>query len=234
MIRTTVFIFLLSFSISTLKAQNDIEEADSNFYVQAFERDTNARVHFGAIFGLHYQGINYSTNPDPMYSDSIYDWSSNNHIGFSFGIIIDTRLNPHWNLTSGLNVMIQKLQLNYTYQNQRYEPTTNYSTLQVPLWLSFAPKIKIKRFYYGGGLIFTTDISRHDEKINRNFLINQNNLIVGIGMGYRMRLPSLSNLNFDLQLHYGLINMVADEDTFYNNSVESIYPWEISFYISLD
>jgi hypothetical protein len=58
--------------------------------------------------------------------------------------------------------------------------------------------------------------------------------MVGVGMGYRMRLPSLSNLNFELQLHYGLINMVADENNFYNQAVDKINLWEVSFYISMD
>jgi len=231
--RYIIFI-LIVFSFFQLCAQEVIEESDTSFYTPAFDRDTNARVHFGAIVGLHYQGINYVTNTDPLYTDSIYNWSSNNHIGFSFGIIVDTRLNPHFNFSTGIQVMISKLQLNYTYQNEDYEPTTNYSTLQVPLWLSYAPKIKTNRFFYSGGATFTTDISRRDERLNRTFLLNQFNLMVGVGMGYRMRLPSLSNLNFELQLHYGLINIVADEDNFYNQAVDQINPWEVSFYISMD
>jgi hypothetical protein len=233
MLRYT-FLILIVFSFSQLYAQEDIGENDTSLYTPAFDRDTNARVHFGAIVGLHYQGINYVTNSDPFYTDSIYNWSSNNHIGFSFGIIVDTRLNPHFNFSSGIHVMISKLQLNYTYQNQQYEPTTNYSTLQIPLWLSYGPKIKTNRFFYSGGAIFTTDISRRDERLNRIFLINQFNIMVGLGMGYRMRLPSLSNINYELQLHYGLLNMVANANNFYNQAVDQINLWEVSLYISMD
>ncbi|RLD65239.1 MAG: hypothetical protein DRI84_07195 [Bacteroidetes bacterium] len=234
MYRTYIFLLLLSFSFLGLHAQEDYEENDTSFFVPAFERDTNARVHVGAIVGLHLQGINYKVNQDPIFTDSISNWSSNNNIGFSFGIIVDTRLTAHLSLESGLHIMISKLQLNYRYKDKDYEPVTNYSTLQVPAWINYAPKIQNNRFHYGAGAIFTTDISRRDEKYNRNILLNEVNLLVGIGFGYRMRLPSLSNLNFDLQLHYGLLNLVADDENYYNQAVDNINIWDISLYISMD
>lgn len=232
--RTLLIFILITTCVLGLKAQEEVIDNDTNYYVSPFDRDTNARVHIGAILGIHYQGIDYQVNSEPIYADSVNNWSSDNHIGFSFGIIVDVKLNDHFNLESGVHVMISKLQLNFTSNATDYEPITNYSTLQIPAWINYAPKVTASRFFFGTGLTYTTDVSRRDEKYNRNILLSQSNLMAGVGVGYRMRLPSLSYVNFNLQFHYGLLNMVAKSDNYYNQAIDKINNWDISLYISMN
>jgi hypothetical protein len=228
-----VFLLLTGF-VSPVQAQDYYDETDSSEYIPAFERDTTARVHAGAALGLHYRGITFSANPDPVFSDSIGNWSSSPQAGFSFGIVVDTRLSKHLNFVTGMNIMISKLQMSYTQSGVDFDQYTNYSTLQLPLWLNYSFSTRPDHFYLGFGGILTTDISRSDEKINRTIIFNNIGFLVGGGLGYRKRLPTYFNLNFDLQLHYSLLNLVADEANFYNEAMDIIKIWELSFYISID
>ena len=221
------FHFLIGFS-------QVIEEADTNFYTPMFDRDTNARVHVGVRLGAHMQGISFVLNDQFIYKDSISNWSSENQLGFSFGLLLNAKLTPHWNLESGINVLISQIKLYAEVDGERLERSTNYSTIQLPAWVNYAPKVKSNRMYFGGGAIFTADISKIEDKINRVVQLSPLNIMVGVGMGYRMQLPSKANVNFDLQLHYGLINMVSKDDNFYNNAMKQVNLWEVSFYVSIN
>jgi hypothetical protein len=232
--RYILVLLLLSVFIPAIQAQDYYEETDTSEYIPAFERDTNARVHAGAIAGLHYRGITFKANSDPLYSDSIGNWSSTPQIGFSFGIVVDTRLTDRLNFVTGVNIMISKLQLGFSFNGSDYDQYTNYSTLQLPLWLNYSFSTKPDHFYFGLGGILTTDVSRSDEKINRTITFNNVGFLVGGGVGYRKRLPTYFNLNFDLQVHYSLLNLVADDPNFYNEAMDIIKIWEVSFYISID
>jgi len=229
----TIFLVFL-FAFSQVQAQGYYDESDTSEYIPAFERDTSSRVHAGAIGGLHYRGVVFKANSNPQYSDSVGNWNNDPQIGFSFGIIVNTRLNDHLDFVSGLNFMVSKLQMSFTRNGENIDQFTNYSTLQIPLWLNYAPKKKANRLYFGLGTILTTDVSRRDEKLNRTILFNGFNMLVGSGVGFRKRLPTYFNLNFELQVHYSLLNLVADEPNYYNQAMETLKIWDISFYISID
>ena len=227
------YIFLVFFlAVLKLQAQEDYIESDTSEYIPAFERDTNSRVHAGAIMGLHYRGLLYKENP--ALSDSIGNWSNTPHIGFSFGIVVDTRINQRLDFVSGFNIMISKLQMNYTFRGKDESFITSYSTLQLPLWLNYGLRKTPNRMYIGFGTILTTDISRRDEKLNRTITFNNFNMLIGAGIGYRKRLPTYFNLNFELQAHFSLINLIQNKDNFYNQVLNNMNIWEVSFYISLD
>ena len=228
------FYILLALYLMTmsLQAQEDYIESDSSEYIPAFERDTNSRVHAGAIIGLHYRGLFYNENP--ALSDSIGNWSNTPHMGFSFGIAVNTRINQRLDFVSGFNIMISKLQMDYTFRRKDESFVTSYSTLQLPLWLNYGLQKIPNRMYAGFGAILTTDISRRDEKINRTITFNNFNMLIGAGIGYRKRLPTYFNLNFELQAHFSLINLIQDKDKFYNQVLDNMNIWEMSFYISMD
>lgn len=214
-------------------AQEEIE-SDTNYYAPMFERDTTARLHVGVKVGTFFQGINYNENTNTLVADSFSNWSSDNHIGFLFGINMDIKLSPRLSLGTGLDIAISKISMKAKMGKSQLDGYTNYSTLQIPAWLIFSPKQKPNRFHYGGGAIFAADISKRDERYNRLIRLNTINLMLGLGFGYRIQLPTKSNLNFDLQLHYGILNLVSDEDNIYNNSLNSMYLWEIAFYVSMN
>lgn len=228
-----IFSLILIISCSTAFAQEELD-LDTNYYSAMIERDTNARVHVGVKLGSFIQGINYYENPNTMASDSISNWNSNNHIGFLFGINMDIKLSPRLYLGTGFDIAISKISMKAQVGHTQVDTYTNYSTLQIPAWFNFSPKQKSNRLHYGAGAIMTTDISKYDERYNRLIRLKIVNLMLGFGFGYRVQLPSKANMNFDIQLHYGLFNLVSDEDNIYNYSLSSMYLWEVAFYISMN
>jgi len=226
-----LILFISNFSLAF--SQNDVE-TDTSFYTPMFDRDTNARVHMGVKVGSLIQGVMYKANQDPQYKDSISTWRSDNHVGFLFGLVVDTRLSPHWNLKSGFDIVVSKISL-YTEEDSLSSiRSSNYSTIQIPAWFTYAPRIKANRFHFGGGIIWSADISKREVKFNRLVQLNTTNLILGLGMGYRVQLPSKVALNIDMQLRYGILNMVSKDDNFYNNAMDSINLWEFVLFVSLD
>ena len=228
-----IFILVFVFSFSVAFSQDYVDD-DTSFYTPMFERDTNARVHVGVKVGTLVRGLVYQSNPDPQYSDSINSWSSENKMGFVFGLVMDARLSPHWNLESGFDIVVSKIEMSAYFQSTQIVGITNYTSFKIPAWFNYAPKVKSNRMFFGGGAIFSMDISRRTDKYNRLIQFNNVNLMLGLGFGYRMQLPSKSNLNFDVQLQYGLRNLVSDDDNFYNNAMNSINIWELIFCIWLN
>jgi len=228
-----ILLLILIMSSSMAFAQEELE-SDTSYYSPMFERDTTARMHVGVKVGTFLQGINYYENTNNLVADSFSNWSSDNHIGFLFGINMDIKLSPRLSLGTGLDIAISRISMKAKMGNSQLDDYTNYSTLQIPAWLNFSPKQKPNRLHFGGGAIFATDISKRDERYNRLIRLNSINLMLGLGVGYRIQLPTKSNLNFDLQLHYGILNLVSDEDNIYNNSLSSMYLWEIAFFVSMN
>jgi len=232
MIRYILLILIIFTSV--LGFAQDYDDEDTSYYEPMFERDTLARVHVGMKAGTLMQGVILKTGSDPDFTDSIYSWNSEKRIGFLFGIAFDVRLSPHWNMATGMDFVISSIKMNINYDSSSFEENTNYSTLQIPAWFNYAPKLKPNRMHFGGGAIFAADISKRVERYGRLIQLKPINLMLGIGVGYRLQLPTKSNLNFDLQLHYGILNLVSDDNNFYNNGMDALNLWDITFTVSLN
>lgn len=228
-----ILIILIIFSSVKSYAQ-DYSDEDTSFYEPMFERDTLARLHIGVKVGALMQGVVFKANTAPLYADSINSWGSTNQIGFIFGIAFDIRLSPHWHMETGTDFAISSIKMSAQQNSGVIEERTNYSTVQIPFWINYAPKLKSRRMHIGGGAIVAADISKRVERYGRLIQLKPINLMVGLGVGYRMQLPTKSNLNFDLQVHYGLLNLVTDDDNFYNNAMDALNIWEVSFFVSLN
>ncbi|MCK5857355.1 MAG: PorT family protein [Bacteroidales bacterium] len=232
MIRYIIFTFFL-FSVFGAFAQQT-EELDTNYYSPMLERDTLRSTHVGMKVGGIVQGVKYKANASKEYTDSIGSWSSQNRLGFMFALILEIKLNPHWNMETGMSIVSSKIGIKAHHELETVDGTSNYSTLQIPVWINYSPKVAANRMYFGVGANFAVEISKRDERYNRLIRYNGTNMLVGVGMGYRFQLPSKANLDVGVQLHYGLLNMVDDVDNYYNDAMTSMNNWDVTFYIAIN
>jgi len=214
-------------------AQNSSIEDDSMFY-EDYYVDTTATIHIGFSGGGVVQGLFYKENTAYQFNDSIIFQGSKPNAGFSLGLYLDKDINEQLWLRTGLFVSVSKLNISYDYQKQNIKYNFNHSTLEFPIWVQYAIRNKEKGLSWGLGLKASIDISRSEDVDVRLFELNSFDMAIGTGPNYRFELISGNKVDLSMSFNVGIINLITDNKSVYNQSVMFAHRWQLVFLLGFN
>lgn len=231
LVRFILFCFLL-FPLSGASQQYDIEE-DSMLY-EDYYVDTTKSIHIGIEVGGNVQSLFYSINSDYEHSDSILFNGSTPSIGYTIGLSFAKDISDKLWLKSGIYISISKLNIKYDYQNSNNNYSFNHSTLEVPFYLQYSFKNRREGLSWGTGFKASIDITRDEDIEARLFKLNTFDLLLGTGPNYRWKLISGNSVDLSIMLNVGLINIIGENSSIYNQSLNAGHRWQLLFLLGFN
>lgn len=203
------------------------------FEIDDLHKDSLSATHLG--FGAGFLMQTLWVNANPSFGDSIQFSTSSPQTGYCLGLVWNGDLSDKMWIKSGLILSISKFNINYDYRLKPHSYYFNYSTLSIPFWIERATQSKRKGFNYGAGFHSVLDISKIEDFDNRIFKMQRLSMDLGIGMGYRWELSTGKRVNLALNYHFGLLNLLDQkQDSFYNQSLKSIFNNQLQLFLSVN
>jgi len=217
----------------------------SNSYGQRRKKPQNLarydfkKLHFGFTLGINELNFNIKKSSNTLTNDTLLTLLPNSQKGFNLGIVSNLRIGKFTDLRFIPTLVFGERNLNYGFIDSNGVSNERVKRIESTL-IDFPVYIKYKsarynnfRTYVIGGIKYSLDVASQD-KINDEgkeiVKLKKNDLMGEIGFGFDFYLEYFK-FSPQIKLSYGILNLLAEDETVYTQSINhlSTNGWMFSF-----
>ena len=197
------------------------------------------KLHFGFTLGINELNFNIKKSSNTLTNDTLLTLLPNSQKGFNLGIVSNLRIGKFTDLRFIPTLVFGERNLNYGFIDSNGVSNERVKRIESTL-IDFPVYIKYKsarynnfRTYVIGGIKYSLDVASQD-KINDEgkeiVKLKKNDLMGEIGFGFDFYLEYFK-FSPQIKLSYGILNLLAEDETVYTQSINhlSTNGWMFSF-----
>jgi len=206
---------------------------------QNLARYDHKKLHFGFTLGINELNFNLHKNSSTIDNDTLLSLHTKSQKGFNLGIVSNLRIGKYTDLRFIPTLVFGERHLQYGFIDSNNNSSDKIKRIESTL-IDFPIYIKYKsarynnfRTYVLGGVKYSMDIASQDAiddegqeivKLKKNDLMGE----IGFGIDFYLEYFKFSP---QIKLSYGLINLIAKDETVYSQSINRLTTngWMFSF-----
>ncbi len=219
-----MIIFLLSFS--RLSAQ---------FLPVNLPNYDQKQWHFGFTLGMNTMNFNLYPVDNMVYDSTVIIIQPTKSQGFNIGIVANKRLAPYLDLRFVPTLSFGQRNIDYIIktsvtEEEKITKIVESTFLDFPLTLKYKSKrfdknLNNMRVYVLGGARYSIDLASQKKKKGTSedivIKLNPHDFMLTTGVGFDFYL-SYFKLGIELQMAYGLVNVLNQDETIYTTNMEKL------------
>lgn len=227
--QTLKYIFIIVFTFAGIK------QIDAQFFPKNLPNYDQKQWHFGFTLGINTMNFNMKPVDHLQYDSTVVIIQPTLSQGFNIGIVANKRLVKYLDLRFVPTLSFGQRNIKYIIktspiEEKQYIKSVESTFLDFPLTLKykskrFDGKLNNMRAYVLGGARYSLDLASQKKKKGTTdeivIKLNPHDVMLTTGVGFDFYLPYFK-LGIELQMAYGIINVLNNEETIYTTNVDRL------------